>query len=137
MLGRSDHGHGDLAPGADGLAPKPSSEHFVEAFDGFVFGFQPSVPIDARFLVEGAAGVMPSQAVVDLPSDQLGVLAECGGHRANNSLRIIPVNITPPSVEIPRYEYVLAVVLKFNVSKMKRILERPNSDIHYRRTSRT
>ena len=65
----------------------------VEALDGFVFGLQPAVPVAARVFVEGGLGEIAAEAVVNLPRDQLRMLAERAGHIFHDALGIRPINV--------------------------------------------
>ena len=87
------HGHRDVLEAGDRLAPETGAHHRVEPFDGLVFGFEPGMPVAARFIVEGGFGVVPAQAVVDLPGDELRMLAQRLGQRPNDPPGTLPVDI--------------------------------------------
>ncbi len=70
-----------------------SPSMFVEALDGFVFGFKPAVPVAARVFVEGSLGEIAAQAVVNLPRDQLRMMSERARQVFDDAFAISPVNV--------------------------------------------
>src|SRR5882672_6030261 len=93
MNGGGVHGHGDLVPTFHDLPPMAQAHELVHAFDRLVFGFEPEMPVAARVLVEGRFGIMAAEAIIDLPGDELRVLAERFGHVFDNALGKIPKQI--------------------------------------------
>ncbi len=60
------------------------------------------MPVAEGFVVEGGFGIVRAEAVVNLPGDELGMFAEGGGHRADDALRKVPVNIAVQTGGAPR-----------------------------------
>ena len=72
----------------------PHAHEFVQTLDGFIFGLQPEVPLPARVLIERSLGEIAAQAVVNLPRDELGMLAEGLGHVLHDAFGVVPKYIT-------------------------------------------
>ena len=70
------------APGQRRKPPVPNSASpaVVEALDGFVFQLEPVLPFQARIFVERPFGLMSAEAAVNLPGDELGMVAQRLGH---------------------------------------------------------
>src|SRR3954463_7323072 len=60
------------------------------------------MPIATGIFVEGSFGGVASQAVIDLPGDQLRVLAESFSQRADYFARVLPVDIAVQGVGAAR-----------------------------------
>ena len=90
---RSGHRHRDLVPVADHLPPKPASDQIVETLDRLVFCLEPGNPISAGFFVERRLGVVTADPVVDLPGDQLRVIAQGVGHGADDPFAEVPIDV--------------------------------------------
>ncbi len=86
-------GIGTCGPVRHHLAPEARAHHVVETVDGLVFGLQPGVPVALSFLVEGRLHRMGADVVVNLPGDQLRMLAQRIRHGADDFFGVIPVKI--------------------------------------------
>ena len=93
VRGRRMHRHRHLVPAGDHLPPMAQSHPFVHARHGFILGLQPGVPVEPRVFIEGGLGEVAAQAVVNLPRDQLGMLAQRLGHVFHDAPGIIPEDI--------------------------------------------
>src|ERR1051325_7876726 len=91
MDGRRGHGHGDLVPTGDDLAPMAQAHEFVHALDSFEFGFEPAVPVASRVFIETGLGDMAADAVVDLPGDKLWILPEGFSHGLDDAFGMVPI----------------------------------------------
>ena len=69
------------------------AQHVVEALDGLVFRLQPVLPFEARILVERPLGLVPAEAAVDLPGNQLRMVAQRLGHVFDEPLGGVPVGV--------------------------------------------
>ncbi len=90
---RRIHRHRHLVPGGHGLPPEAQAQLLVQALNRFVFGLEPEMPFLARGFVEGEFGVVAAHAVVNLPRDELRMVAQRLGHRGDDALGIIPEDI--------------------------------------------
>ena len=84
------------------LAPMPQPHQLVQPFDGLILGLEPGVPVAPRVFVEGGLGEIASQAVVDLPGDEPGMLAQRLGHFLHDQLRALPVHVAVQAGGPPR-----------------------------------
>ena len=66
---------------------------FIQPLDGFVFGFQPAVPVAARVFVERGFGEIAAETVVNLPGNQLRMTAERIGHVFDDALAMSPIHV--------------------------------------------
>ena len=57
------------------------------------FASSQQMPVAARVLVEGGFGEVAAQAVVNLPGDELRVLAEGLGHALDDALGVVPKHV--------------------------------------------
>src|ERR1051326_3094044 len=89
--GRRRHWHGNLVPTGDNLAPVAEAHEFVHALDGLKFCFEPAVPVAPGIFVEAGFGEMAADAVVDLPGDELGMLAQGLSHGGDDAFGMVPI----------------------------------------------
>ena len=93
VRGGRGHRHRNLTPVADDLSPVAQAHLVIEVLDGLVFEFEPALPFEARVFVERRLGVMAADAVIDLPGDELGMIAQGLGHLLDDALGVIPVGV--------------------------------------------
>ena len=87
------HRHRHLVPRGNNLSPMAEPHALVEAFDGFVFGFEPEMPFAARVFIERGLGEVAAEAVVNLPRDELRMAAQRPRHVFDEALGVIPIDI--------------------------------------------
>src|SRR5688572_5415192 len=76
MAGWRDQWHWDLVEIGDELPPESEAERLVQAIDRFVLRLKPRVPIQRGLRVVGRLGTVAAQAVINLPCDELRMIAE-------------------------------------------------------------
>ena len=87
------HRHRHFIPCGNQLAPVAQAHEFVQAIDGFVFGFEPHVPVPPGIIVEGGFGEITAEAVVDLPGNQRRMFSQTAGHVLDDFFGVIPEGI--------------------------------------------
>ena len=78
------------------------THELVQAFDGFVFRFEPQMPIAPRVVIESGFREMPAETVVNLPRDELRMIAQRARHFFHEPLGIIPIDIAVQTNRSPR-----------------------------------
>ncbi len=80
----------------------PQPHQLIETLDSLIFGLEPCMPIPPGILVERGLRVMPAQAVINLPGDQIGVIAQRFSHGPHKAFAGVPVDVAIETHGPPR-----------------------------------